>query len=146
MKNLIIAIALFICFIYSSAYAQETMRFTDGGYLYADDLKEIIGSKKIKEWKQKNDTLVTIEEFKRTLALKGVYVMPNYVQETVEGFLVEEFGSRLFLIMNENVSYFPYLLYKSSDEYGYSSWNRMVLNDGIPVNLLSRIVVAGRAR
>lgn len=145
MKTITIALIIF-CFMFmvTETKAQETLPFSDGGNLYTHELKEVIGTKKIKEWQK--DSIVSISEFKITLTTRGVYVMPNYAQETVERFLIDEYGSRIFLIMNENVSVIPYLYYKTTDGYGIDYWERFFLVNGIPTSMLNRVVIAGRSK
>lgn len=146
MKTTIIAILFLILTGFTETKGQETLYFDDGGYLYAHELKSVVGSKIIKKWQQ-DTAILSVQNFMNALNHKGVYVMPTYNPNTVESFLVEKFPDRYFLILNDGVSYFPYMLYysESADIHGKGSWKRTIFNNKIPKDILNRAIIAGRA-
>jgi hypothetical protein len=88
-----------------------------------------------------------VEEFKRTLLVRGVYIMPSYDYHDVENFLFQEFGpSRIFIIMYATGFSCPYMLYQACDEEGNNYWNRVCFTESIPVHILSRAIIAGKTK
>lgn len=138
MKNLIIALFVVMSTLisFSTSFSQETWSFTDGGYMYADEATEIITKKQINEWKQKKEK-IEVNEIKRYLSIRKLYIMPYYDMETVENLLVREYGIRNYLIFNASGTYLMFLVH---DEYGYSSFQRSYISE-IPTEMLERLVI-----